>query len=359
LFASLKTASSCDASDCNGHGTHVAGTIGGNAYGVAKGVRLVGVRVLDCAGYGSYSGIIAAIDWVTANAQRPAVVNLSLGGSPSEAVDEAVRRSIASGITYAVAAGNSGADACGASPARTPEAITVGATDQFDQRASFSNFGRCLDIYAPGVGVTSASAGNDTGAATMSGTSMATPHVAGAAALVLASHPGYTPAQVRGAIVDGVVVTAEAGTPIRLLYTGVTPAQTPVVVPQPAPPVFAPAPPAPCNVGTNDANLGVRDRGSATSVIVISGCAGKASRAARVEVHLVHPRRGDLVVELVAPNGSAKRLKAANKRDAGHNVDAVWTVNLSARNKNGAWKLRIRDSYKANAGYLDRWTLTV
>src|SRR6266540_1077518 len=225
-----------DASDCNGHGTHVAGTIGGGSYGVAKAVRLVAVRVLDCNGYGSYSGIIAGIEWVTAHAVRPAVLNMSLGGPPSDAVDEAVRASVASGITFAVAAGNSAADACGASPARTPEAITVGATDSGDQRASFSNFGSCLDIYAPGVGITSASAASDSGSATMSGTSMATPHVAGAAALVLAGHPDYTPAQVRTALVDGLVVASDA--PVRLLYTGPEVTQAPVFVPQP--PVFVP-----------------------------------------------------------------------------------------------------------------------
>jgi subtilisin family serine protease len=137
------------ANDCNGHGTHVAGTVGGTSYGVAKGVKLVAVRVLDCQGSGSYSQIIAGVDWVTRNAVKPAVANMSLGGSAGSTLDNAVKASIAAGVTYAVAAGNSNADACNTSPARLPEAITVGATDSADARASFSNYGACLDLFAP------------------------------------------------------------------------------------------------------------------------------------------------------------------------------------------------------------------
>ncbi|MCA2213733.1 S8 family peptidase [Jidongwangia harbinensis] len=209
------------ANDCNGHGTHVAGTIGGRTYGVAKDVRLVGVRVLDCRGSGSYSTIIAGVDWVTRNATRPAVANMSLGGGGSKALDDAVRRSIAAGITYAVAAGNEARDACTQSPARTPEAITVGATDSTDARAAFSNHGRCLDLFAPGARIGSASSKSDTGVVLMSGTSMASPHVAGVAALVLGAHPGYAPKAVRDAVVANAVpnrvVRRGADSPNRLL----------------------------------------------------------------------------------------------------------------------------------------------
>jgi subtilisin family serine protease len=212
------------ANDCNGHGTHVAGTIGGATSGVARDVRLVGVRVLDCRGKGSYAAIIKGVDWVTAHAVQPAVANMSLGGTTSKALDDAVGRSIAKGITYAVAAGNDHRDACRQSPARAAAAITVGATDATDSRASFSNFGPCLDIFAPGARIVSASNGSDTATKTMSGTSMASPHVAGAAALVLGAHPDWTPAQVRDELVGkagaGSVGNPGSGSPNRLLFTG-------------------------------------------------------------------------------------------------------------------------------------------
>jgi subtilisin family serine protease len=212
------------ANDCNGHGTHVAGTIGGATYGVAKDAKLVGVRVLDCQGSGSYSAIIAGVDWVTAHATLPAVANMSLGGSTSKALDDAVNRSIAKGVTYAVAAGNDNKDACKQSPADTPAAITVGATDSADKRASFSNYGACLDIFAPGARIESASNASNTASKSMSGTSMASPHVAGAAALVLGAHPTWTPAQVRDELVgqadSGLVGGAGKGSENKLLYTG-------------------------------------------------------------------------------------------------------------------------------------------
>lgn len=210
------------ANDCNGHGTHVAGTVGGARHGVAKDVRLVGVRVLDCQGSGSYSTIIKGVDWVTRNAVKPAVANMSLGGPTSRTLDDAVRRSIAAGITYAVAAGNDNRDACKQSPASLPDAITVAATDSTDTRASFSNFGACVDLFAPGVRTVSASAKSDTGTVSMSGTSMAGPHVAGAAALVLGAHPAWTPKQVRDEMVAkataGVVADRKAA-PNKLLST--------------------------------------------------------------------------------------------------------------------------------------------
>ena len=188
--------------DCNGHGTHVAGTVGGQTYGVAKGAALVGVRVLDCNGSGYTSGVIDGVDWVTATASGPSVANMSLGGGASTALDAAVRNSVAAGVTYAVAAGNENRDACTGSPSRVAEAITVGATDQADARASFSNYGSCLDLFAPGVGVRSAWYTSNTATASLSGTSMASPHVAGAAALYLAANPGASPAAVGTAIAE-------------------------------------------------------------------------------------------------------------------------------------------------------------
>ncbi|MDX8055188.1 S8 family peptidase [Lentzea sp. BCCO 10_0798] len=194
------------AQDCQGHGTHVAGTVAGKTYGVAKKARLVGVRVLDCNGSGAWDGIIRGIDWVTANGKKPGVVNMSLGGSGTNAsLENAVRRSIGAGFTYVLAGGNSGQDACNFTPARTPEAITVGASDRADRRsiwtAGSSNYGTCLDIWAPGSDIVSASHSTDTGTRSMGGTSMASPHVAGAAALYLSANPSATPAQVRNALV--------------------------------------------------------------------------------------------------------------------------------------------------------------
>ena len=213
-----------DGADCHGHGTHVGGTIGGLAYGVARDVTLYAHRVLNCAGVGTTSGVIAAVDAITLRAHRPAVANMSLGGSPSDALDDAVRESIAAGITYAVAAGNDNTDARLHSPARVVEAITVGATDSADVRAGFSNYGPVLDLFAPGVSVYSAWYTSDTAIASMSGTSMASPHVAGVAALYLERHPGSTPAEVRDAIVGvatrDVVANPGPGSPNLLLFSG-------------------------------------------------------------------------------------------------------------------------------------------
>ncbi len=211
--------------DCNGHGTHVAGTIGGTTYGVAKDVTLVPVRVLGCTGSGTTSGVVAGIDWVTRDhaAGTPAVANTSLGGGLSTAIDTAVRTSIADGVTYAVAAGNESANACTTSPANVTAALTVAASDRADASASFTNHGTCVDLYAPGVGITSAWYTGNTATTTISGTSMATPHVAGVAALYLQGAPTASPATVASAVTGGATagrITGEpTGTPDLLLFS--------------------------------------------------------------------------------------------------------------------------------------------
>jgi subtilisin family serine protease len=224
------------AADCNGHGTHVAGTVGGTTYGVAKKVKLVAVRVLDCSGNGTSSGVIAGLDWVAAHRLLPAVANLSLGGDFSQALNDAIEHTIAAGVSVVVAAGNSAVDACTSSPASAPHAITTGATDRTDTFASFSNYGSCVKINAPGVSITSAWIGSNSATAAASGTSMASPHVAGAAAAYLQSHPSATPAQVQSALVGaattGTVQSIASGTPNLLLYSA-APAPTPA--PSPAP----------------------------------------------------------------------------------------------------------------------------
>ncbi len=209
--------------DCNGHGTHVAGTVGGTLYGVAKGVTLHPVRVLNCAGAGPNSDTIAGFEWVIENHRKPAVLNASLGGGASQASDEAVANAVRAGIFVVVAAGNDDEDACGSSPARAPEAFTVAATDVTDTRAGYSNWGACVDLHAPGSDIVSASHVSDSGTATMSGSSMAAPHVAGLAAVYLYSSPGAAPAAVRDALVasatPGVVVDAK-GSPDRIAFNG-------------------------------------------------------------------------------------------------------------------------------------------
>mgnify|MGYP000184203106 CR=1 FL=1 len=207
--------------DCNGHGTHVAGTVGGTTYGVAKGVKLYAVRVLDCAGSGTTSGVIAGINWVAGNKIKPAVANMSLGGGYSASLNTAVSNAVNAGITFVVAAGNSNANACNYSPSSTPSAITVGSSVSNDSRSSFSNLGTCLDIFAPGSSITSSVSTSDVATAVYSGTSMASPHVAGAAALYLQVNPTATPAQVTTALTSNStlnkITNAGTGSVNRLL----------------------------------------------------------------------------------------------------------------------------------------------
>ncbi|HSU45996.1 MAG TPA: S8 family serine peptidase [Arthrobacter sp.] len=257
--------------DCNGHGTHVAGTVAGATYGVAKGATLVPVRVLDCNGSGYNSDVVAGLDWIAANhaAGMPAVANLSLGGAASSTVDAAIQAVIDDGVTTVVAAGNSAVDACTASPARVPGAVTVAASDSTDKQASFSNFGSCVDLYAPGVSITSDYYTSTTATASMSGTSMAAPHTAGAAAVLLSQNPALTPSQVAGALVSnataGVIAGATTGTPNRLLYTAT---DAPASAPAPAPTVTSVSPAAKATAVAAGTNV------SATFSAAVQGVSG-------------------------------------------------------------------------------------
>jgi serine protease len=212
-----------NATDCNGHGTHVAGTVGSQTYGVAKNAKLFAVRVLDCEGSGSTSDVIAGVEWVTAHHVKPAVANMSVGGGASQALDDAIAASIQAGVTYVVAAGNESTRACNSSPARVPLAITVGSTTTSDARSDFSNYGSCLSVFAPGSDITSTWYTSNTATNKISGTSMASPHVAGVAALYLAANPTATPAQVKAALLagslSGKVSGAGAGSPNLLINT--------------------------------------------------------------------------------------------------------------------------------------------
>jgi len=254
-FASFSSINdSYGAQGCHWHGTHVAGTVGGSTVGVARNARLHAVRVLDCNGSGTTSGVVAGVDWVVANRALPAVANMSVSGGFSQALNDAVQRGIAAGVTFAVAAGNSASDACYYSPASAANALTVGATTNTDGQASFSNWGGCVDLLAPGSSIYSAWNTDNNSMGSASGTSMATPHVAGAAALYLQANPSASPASVNAAIVGGATSGALTnlgnGTVNRLLRvngnggTVTQPAPAPAPAPAPPPPP-APAPPPP------------------------------------------------------------------------------------------------------------------
>ncbi|UNM16366.1 S8 family peptidase [Streptomyces formicae] len=331
------------AQDGNGHGTHVAATVAGSSYGVAKKARVVGVRVLNNAGSGTTAQVVAGIDWVTQNAVKPAVANMSLGGGVDTALDTAVRNSIASGVTYAIAAGNDSSNASSTSPARVTEAITVGSTTNTDARSSFSNYGSVLDIFAPGSSITSAWNTSDSATNTISGTSMATPHVAGAAALYLADNRTATPAQVSTALTSaattGVVGNPGSGSPNRLLYVG----------------GGSTTPPGPRF--ENTADYAINDNSTVESPVTVSGVSGSAPAALQVPVSIVHTYIGDLQVQLIAPDGTAYTLKGYGTGGSSDNINTTYTVNASSEAANGTWKLRVSDNALYDVGRIDSWAL--
>ncbi|NGO15285.1 S8 family peptidase [Streptomyces sp. HC44] len=332
------------AQDGHGHGTHVAGTVGGTAYGVAKKAKIVGVRVLNNSGQGTTAQVVAGIDWVTTNAVKPAVANMSLGGTADTAIDTAVRNSIASGITYAVAAGNETTNASTRSPARVTEAITVGATTNTDAKASYSNYGTVLDLFAPGSSITSTWATSDSATNTISGTSMATPHVAGAAALHLADNPTATPAAVQTALVNsattGVVTSPGTGSPNRLLRVG-----------------SGTTPPPTGSRFENTGDYAIADNATVESPLTVSGVAGNAPSALSVPVNIVHTYVGDLQIQLIAPDGTAYTLKAYGTGGSSDNINTTYSVNASSEVANGAWKLRVSDNAAQDTGRIDSWAL--
>lgn len=284
-----------NAQDCNGHGTHVAGTVGGATYGVAKNARLYAVRVLGCDGSGSNSGVIAGVDWVANNHVKPAVANMSLGGGASSALDNAVQNAISAGVTFVVAAGNDNANACNYSPARAANAITVGSTTSSDARSSFSNFGSCVDIFAPGSSITSAWYTSNSATSTISGTSMASPHVAGVAALYLEGNPSASPATVANGLTStassGKISSIGTGSPNLLLYSLLTGGGT-------TPP---PPPPPTCSGGSYSGTLS----GTGASAIQPNGSYYQSTTSGVHGGTLTDPAGADFDLYLQKWNGSS------------------------------------------------------
>ncbi|MFD9704499.1 S8 family serine peptidase [Lentzea sp. NPDC059081] len=334
--------------DCSGHGTHVAGTVGSKTWGVAKKAKLVSVRMLgtSCTGNGPDSAGVKAIEWVTANAKKPAVVNASWTFDTADIGNDAIAGMLASGVQMAVASGNSSTDACSTGPAKIAALITVNATSSNDARASFSNYGTCTDIFAPGDNITSL--GLNGGSASMSGTSMATPHVAGVAALYLSANPSASPQALRDALVNGAtsgkVTNPGSGSPNKLLYSG-----------------FLGGGPAPeCGPGTNGDDVSIPDNGTAvSSSVTISGCTGNSTASATVKVDINHTYTGDLAIDLVSPSGRSYSLKKAGGTSSSAGVHETYPVDLSSEARNGTWKLQVKDVYTYDVGTIDAWTLTV
>jgi serine protease len=441
--------------DCNGHGTHVAGTVGSSTYGVAKNVNIVAVRVLDCAGSGSNSGVLAGIDWVKANHIKPAVANMSLGGGTSTALDNAVNATVAAGVTMVVAAGNDNNNACNYSPARAANAITVGSTSSNDGRSSFSNYGNCLDIYAPGSSITSTWSTGNSAINTISGTSMAAPHVAGVAALYLDDNPNASPAQVQSAIESAAIANkvsdAKTGSPNLLLnnnFGGTPPPPPPtggtlsngvaktglsgaassqvnftLAVPAGATNLtfnmsggsgdadmyvrFGSAPTTSSydcrpyangnnescpisNVQTGTYHVMIRGYSSYSGVSLIGSYTASSgggqslftnnnnvsipdnnpigatsninvtrsgnSNSIKVSYNIVHTYRGDLKIEVYAPNGASAVLREPSGGSTDNIIDSH-TLNAGTTPANGTWKLKVIDNAGADVGYINSWSI--
>ncbi|MFE9053871.1 S8 family peptidase [Streptomyces mutabilis] len=337
----------CD--DGFGHGTHVAAIAAGRDHGVAKTADVVAVKVLDDSGSGTASSVLAGVDWVTAHASGPAVANMSISGPASDLVDDAVRRSVAKGVTYTVAAGNNNGDASGRSPARMNEVITVGASTGTDARARFSNYGPTVDLYAPGFYITSAGNTDDTAAVVDSGTSMAAPHAAGAAALHLADHPTVTPASVEDALTGaasyGRLSGIPAGTVNALLHTG-TGSGAPVAI---DPPKGTPI--------TSDTDVEIKDHVTSESPMTVSGVdPGKLGNGLEVAVDIKHGWVWDLTVEAIAPDGSSWRVHEHS--GPAENLKRTYLLRLpEGMDVNGTWALKVSDSEGAHEGIIDSWSL--
>jgi subtilisin family serine protease len=337
--------------DGNGHGTHVAGTVAGSAHGMAKAADIVGVRVLNDAGSGTIEGVVGGVDWVTGDASGPSVANMSLGGAANDALDEAVRNSIAAGVTYAIAAGNSNTDAINASPARVGEAITVGSSTSGDARSSFSNYGSVVDIFAPGTSITSAWHTDDAATNTISGTSMAAPHVAGASVLHLADNPTATPAEVEDALVQSAVYERLSGIPTGtvngLLHIGGEGGGAPDPLEPPTGKQF-----------TADTDVAIEDNATSQSPVNVKGVnSKKLGTAIQVDVDIKHTWIGDLTVDLIAPDGTTWRL---HDRSGGSVDDLLETYLLRVPEglaPKGTWTLEVHDHAAADTGFIDSWSV--
>ncbi|WP_433324489.1 S8 family serine peptidase [Spirillospora sp. CA-294931] len=331
-----------DAADCHGHGTHVSGTIAGKTVGVAKKAKIVAVRALGCNGSAPDSAAVSAMEWVAKNGATPGVVNMSMTMDNVGVGDEQAKALVAKGFVLAVAAGNNGVDACGVSPARVPEAITVGWINQGGGRSG--NYGTCLDLFAPGGNIHSSTLNGGYG--TMSGTSMASPHVAGVAAMYLHANAGATPQKVRDEIVDNatpnLVTSPGSGSPNKLLWSGfITGGGTPT-----------------CGTKANDEDVAVPDAGAAVgSAITQDRCDGRASGTLPVKVDVDHTFTRDLSIDLVGPSGAVFTLKAAGGVGESGGIHKTYSVNASGENANGTWKLQVKDAHRYDTGTLTGWSI--